>query len=88
MDGLFKPKKFTQRPSYLNYTRTDFNILRPSQRNYRTAKHMSVSVIEPKKIVESMRAGKCHSIYGICDFKNQNRLSGIKYHEKYQASYT
>ena len=34
-----------------------------------------------------MRAGKCHQVYGISEFKQNARLSGIKYHEKYQDSF-
>ena len=29
VDGLYKEAKFTARPSYMNHTRSDFNILRP-----------------------------------------------------------
>ena len=49
---------------------------------------MSVSNGDPKKLMESMRAGKCHQMYGISDFNQNNRVSGIKYHEKYQASFS
>jgi len=31
----------------------------------------------------AMYSGKTHSIYGISDFNQNARLSGIKYHEKY-----
>lgn len=29
VDGLYKEAKYTARPSLMNYTRSDFNILRP-----------------------------------------------------------
>jgi hypothetical protein len=56
VDGLYKEGKFTARPSYMNHTRSDFNIIRPTFNN----KQMSASTGDPKKLMEFMRSGKCH----------------------------
>ena len=57
--GLYNEQKFRSKPSFLNYTRSDFNIIRPTQSNVLKAKNLSVSM-NTKTAVEFMRAGKCH----------------------------
>lgn len=51
-------------------------------------KQVTASAGDPKKLMEVMRAGKCHQFYGISEFNQNNRISGVKFHEKYQSSYS
>mmetsp|Transcript_2433 Transcript_2433/g.4119 ORF Transcript_2433/g.4119 Transcript_2433/m.4119 type:complete len:97 (+) Transcript_2433:741-1031(+) len=50
-----------------------------------TQRHKAES--HPLNIVAAIRQGKCHQFYGISDFNQNARLSGIKFHEKYQEQY-
>ena len=78
LDGLYKPEKFTKKPQFMNHTRVDYDPLRPNQ-----VHKEKYSNKDPKFVMDAMFAGKAHQMYGISDFNQNARLSGIKYHEKY-----
>jgi len=82
VDGLYKPDKFGGRPTLLNHTRADFNILRPCEGRQTSMK----TTIKPDKILKQIKRGQCHQIYGISEFRQNNRLAGLKLHEKYQGA--
>ena len=82
VDGLFKPDKFTARATLLNHTRANFNILRPCEARQTSMK----TTIKPEKILKQIKRGQCHQIYGISEFRQNNRLAGLKLHEKYQGA--
>ena len=69
----------------LNNSRVDYNILRPTETHETTKFTMNV---RPDYVMNNMRSGKCHQVYGISEFYQNNRLAGIKLHEKYQAQIT
>jgi hypothetical protein len=62
----------------MNHTRVDFNILRP---------HTNRPEKDARAVLDNLRSGKCHQVYGISDFNQNARLGGIKYHEKFQTAY-
>ena len=66
----------------LNNTRVDFDILRPCEAAGTRSKYMA----KPEVVLENIRRGTCHQVYGISDFNQNARLGALKLHEKYQAS--
>lgn len=67
----------------LNNSRVDFNIIRPNE----TKDSLKTTyVVSPDYVMNNMRTGKCHQVYGISEFRQNNRLAGIKLHEKYQST--
>lgn len=83
VDGLYKPGKFQTRVNLLNNSRVDFNIIRPNETKDSLK---ATQVVRPDYALDNIRKGKCHQVYGISEFRQNNRLAGIKLHEKYQST--
>ena len=43
-------------------------------------------VAKASKIMNTIRAGSCHQVYGICEFHQNSSSAGMKLHEGYQAA--
>ena len=66
----------------LNYTRVDFNIVRPTENKSLNP----TQNIEPNKALKAIRTGQAFKPYGISEFDHNNRKCAIKMHETYQSA--
>ena len=66
----------------LNYSRVDYNIIRPNENKATSMPHSE----KTQKVINNIRDGRCHQVYGISEFRQNSSPAAIKHHESYQKS--